>query len=59
MAKGFITLTVEFDYNSEMADYNSVVASLVHKISNIESDEMDYAVSHVHSTLDNEEDWSD
>jgi hypothetical protein len=64
MAKNFITLTVEFDYNSEMTDFNSVVASLVHKIGNIESDEMDYRVQHVYRTShidvwddDDEEDW--
>lgn len=64
MTKGFITLTVEFDYNSEMTDFNSVVASLVHKIGNIESDEMDYQVQHVYRMMDNdawdvEEDWED
>ena len=62
MSKNFITLTVEFDYNSEMTDFNSVVASLVHKIGNIESDEMDYRVQHVYRMMDNdawdvEEDW--
>ena len=64
MSKNFITLTVEFDYNNEMTDFNSVVASLVHKIGNIESDEMDYQVQHVYRMMDNdawdvEEDWED
>ena len=62
--KDYITLTVEFEYDAGVTDFHSIVASLVHKIGNIESDELCYHVNKVYSmpctdAWEEDENWED